>query len=61
MNKPSPHLVPDHGHGTRERGKSLYVSARDGLRLHVREYGSRDALRYAGRVSAGIGAQRRRL
>lgn len=43
MNKPSPHLVPDHGHGTRERGKSLYVSARDGLRLHVREYGSRDA------------------
>jgi pimeloyl-ACP methyl ester carboxylesterase len=43
MNKPSPHLVPDHGHGTRERGKSLYVSAQDGLRLHVREYGSRDA------------------
>ena len=41
MNKPYPHLVPDSGHGTRDRGKSLYVSAQDGLQLHVREYGSR--------------------
>jgi pimeloyl-ACP methyl ester carboxylesterase len=43
MNKPSPHLVPDPGHGTRDRGKSLYISAQDGLRLHVREYGTRAA------------------
>jgi pimeloyl-ACP methyl ester carboxylesterase len=41
MNKPYPHLVPDPGHGTRDRGKSLYISAQDGLRLHVREYGTR--------------------
>jgi pimeloyl-ACP methyl ester carboxylesterase len=40
MNKPYPHLVPDPGHGTRDRGKSLYISAQDGLRLHVREYGT---------------------
>jgi pimeloyl-ACP methyl ester carboxylesterase len=40
MNKPSPHLVPDSGYGTRERGKSLYLSSQDGLRLHVREYGT---------------------
>jgi pimeloyl-ACP methyl ester carboxylesterase len=43
MNKPYPHLVPDPGHGTRDRGKSLYISAQDGLRLHVREYGTRAA------------------
>ena len=41
MNKPSPHLVPDPGHGAFDRGKSLFVSAQDGLRLHVREYGTR--------------------
>ena len=41
MNKPSPHLVPDLGHGAFDQGKSLFVSAQDGLRLHVREYGSR--------------------
>jgi pimeloyl-ACP methyl ester carboxylesterase len=41
MNKPSPHLVPDLGHGAYDQGKSLFVSAQDGLRLHVREYGSR--------------------
>ncbi len=41
MNKPSPHLVPDLGHGAYDQGKSLSVSAQDGLRLHVREYGSR--------------------
>src|SRR5271163_4879807 len=41
MNKPYPHLVSDPGYGTRDRGKSLYISAQDGLRLHVREYGTR--------------------
>jgi pimeloyl-ACP methyl ester carboxylesterase len=43
MNKPYPHLVPDPRYGTRDRGKSLYISSQDGLRLHVREYGSRTA------------------
>ena len=43
MNKPSPHLVPDPGHGTDDQGKSLFVTAQDGLRLHVREYGTRSA------------------
>ena len=43
MNKPSPHLVPDPGHGALDRGKSLFVTAQDGLRLHVREYGTRSA------------------
>jgi pimeloyl-ACP methyl ester carboxylesterase len=43
MNKPSPHLVPDVGRGTRDVGKSLYISAQDGLRLHVREFGTRTA------------------
>ena len=59
MNKPYPHLVPDPGHGTRDRGKSLYVSAQDGLRLHVREYGTPRLTGHAGGVSAGTGAQRR--
>ena len=35
--------VPDPRHRTRVRGKSLYISAQDGLRLHVREYGTRAA------------------
>ena len=39
MNKPYPHLVPDPEHGAFDRGKSLFVTAQDGLRLHVREYG----------------------
>jgi pimeloyl-ACP methyl ester carboxylesterase len=43
MNKPSPHLVPDLGYGISDRGKSLYITAQDGLRLHVREYGTRGA------------------
>jgi pimeloyl-ACP methyl ester carboxylesterase len=43
MNKPSPHLVPEPGYGTLDRGKSLFVTAQDGLRLHVREYGSRSS------------------
>jgi pimeloyl-ACP methyl ester carboxylesterase len=29
--------------GTRDTGASLFVSAQDGLRLHVREYGARTA------------------
>jgi pimeloyl-ACP methyl ester carboxylesterase len=41
MNKPYPHLVPDPGHGAFDRGKSLFLTAQDGLRLHVREYGDR--------------------
>ena len=44
MNKPYPHLVPDPGHGAFDRGKSLFITAQDGLRLHVREYGPRTAL-----------------
>jgi pimeloyl-ACP methyl ester carboxylesterase len=43
MNKPSPHLVPDPGHGTRDQGRSHFVTAHDGLRIHVREYGTRSA------------------
>jgi pimeloyl-ACP methyl ester carboxylesterase len=41
MNKPSPHLVPQPHRGRHEHGKSLFVSSQDGLRLHVREYGTR--------------------
>jgi pimeloyl-ACP methyl ester carboxylesterase len=41
MNKPSPHLVPDRHAGGLETGRSLFVTAPDGLRLHVCEYGSR--------------------
>jgi pimeloyl-ACP methyl ester carboxylesterase len=33
-------VLPDPGYRTRIRGKSLYISAQDGLRLHVREYGT---------------------
>ena len=43
MNKPSPHLVPDPGYGAHDRGKSLFVTANDGLRIHVREYGTRSS------------------
>src|ERR1700722_6987086 len=43
MNKPYPHLVPDPKHGAYDRGKSLFLTAQDGLRLHVREYGDRTA------------------
>jgi len=43
MNKPSPHLVPDTRGGFADAGKSLFVTAPDGLKLHVREYGSRSA------------------
>jgi pimeloyl-ACP methyl ester carboxylesterase len=41
MNKPYPHLVADPGRGGFDRGKSLFITAQDGLRLHVREYGDR--------------------
>jgi pimeloyl-ACP methyl ester carboxylesterase len=43
MNKPSPHLMPDPGYGAHDRGKSLFITANDGLRIHVREYGKRSA------------------
>lgn len=43
MNKASPHLVPHTAVGAEEHGKSLFVTAQDGLRLHVREYGRRTA------------------
>jgi pimeloyl-ACP methyl ester carboxylesterase len=43
MNKPSPHLMPDPAQGALDPGKSLFVTAQDGLRIHVREYGARTA------------------
>jgi pimeloyl-ACP methyl ester carboxylesterase len=43
MNKPSPHLVPQSRYGAHQRGKSLFITTQDGLRLHVREYGTRSA------------------
>jgi pimeloyl-ACP methyl ester carboxylesterase len=43
MNRPLPHLVPDAPGGVARPGKSFFVSAHDGLRLHVREYGARSA------------------
>jgi pimeloyl-ACP methyl ester carboxylesterase len=43
MNKPSPHLVPHTHGGASDPGRSLFVTAQDGLRLHVCEYGTRSA------------------
>jgi pimeloyl-ACP methyl ester carboxylesterase len=43
MNKPTPHLVPDPSRGAQDRGKSTFVTAHDGLRIHVCEYGTRSA------------------
>ncbi len=43
MNKPSPHLLPEASHGAGDAATSVFVSAQDGLRLHVREYGPRGA------------------
>ena len=43
MNDPSPHPLPEPNRGAREAGMSVFVSAQDGLRLHVREYGTRGA------------------
>jgi pimeloyl-ACP methyl ester carboxylesterase len=40
MNKPSPYLVADRQADLPEQGKSLFVAAPDGLKLHVREFGS---------------------
>jgi pimeloyl-ACP methyl ester carboxylesterase len=43
MNQASPHRVQDTHDHTLGPGKSLWLTAPDGLRLHVREYGSRSA------------------
>jgi pimeloyl-ACP methyl ester carboxylesterase len=43
MNKPSANLKPDTRGGMTPPGKSLFVPAPDGLRLHVCEYGSRSS------------------
>jgi pimeloyl-ACP methyl ester carboxylesterase len=43
MNKPSLHLVPDPRSNALDPGKSLFITAQDGLRIHVREYGTRSA------------------
>jgi pimeloyl-ACP methyl ester carboxylesterase len=43
MNKPYPHLVPDPESGSFDQGRSLFLTAQDGLRLHVREFGDRSA------------------
>jgi pimeloyl-ACP methyl ester carboxylesterase len=43
MNKPSPHLRPEAHDDPRGSGRSLWITAPDGLRLHVREYGDRSA------------------
>ena len=43
MNETSPHLLAEPNRGAREAGTSVFVSAQDGLRLHVREYGTRGA------------------
>ncbi len=43
MNEPSSHLQPEPNRCAREAGASVFVSAQDGLRLHVREYGTRGA------------------
>src|SRR5579863_1068717 len=43
MNKQSPHLASETRSHPENLGKSMWVTAPDGLRLHVREYGSREA------------------
>jgi pimeloyl-ACP methyl ester carboxylesterase len=43
MNETSPHLLTEPNRGAPEAGTSVFVSAQDGLRLHVREYGTRGA------------------
>jgi pimeloyl-ACP methyl ester carboxylesterase len=42
MNKPSLHFEADPDHRV-EGGRSLFVKAQDGLRLHIREYGDRNS------------------
>jgi len=45
VNTPSPHLfVATSLASARDAGRSVFVTAQDGLRLHVREYGTRTAL-----------------
>ena len=41
MNSPSAQIEATGSTGDRESGRSVFVTAQDGLRLHVREYGSR--------------------
>jgi len=58
MNKPLPSSggrIRDTA--TRDRGKSLYISAQDGLRLHVPRIRHARLTRHAGGVFAGTGAQ----
>ncbi len=43
MSKPSAQLEATSPAGARDAGKSILVTAQDGLRLHVREYGLRTA------------------
>jgi pimeloyl-ACP methyl ester carboxylesterase len=43
MNELTPHLVAQAHDHARDTGTSLWVTAQDGLRLHVREYGARSA------------------
>jgi pimeloyl-ACP methyl ester carboxylesterase len=43
MNQASPHLMSETSNGARDPGTSLFVSVQDGLRLHVRDYGTRSA------------------
>jgi pimeloyl-ACP methyl ester carboxylesterase len=43
VSKPSAQLEATSPAGARDAGKSIFVTAQDGLRLHVREYGLRTA------------------
>jgi len=43
MDIPSPRREPESRTGHSESGASVFVTAQDGLRLHVREYGTRTA------------------
>jgi pimeloyl-ACP methyl ester carboxylesterase len=43
MNRPFPDLVPEPDDSDLDRGTSIFVTAQDGLRLHIKEYGSRTA------------------
>ena len=43
MNDPALHPLPATDQDARDAGASVFVSAQDGLRLHVREYGARRA------------------
>lgn len=43
MNRPFPELVPEPDDSDLDRGSSIFVTAQDGLRLHIKEYGPRTA------------------